>query len=135
MRKYVIKRLLQLIPILFAITFLSFGMMRLAGSDVVQQKMENTGAVVSQEVVDAAREELGLDKPFVVQYFIWLGNLLRGDMGNSYVSGRDVFTTFLSFLLSFIFLQRAEVQKQRLLRNSDLTLLLSFPLFNLLFIL
>jgi peptide/nickel transport system permease protein len=98
MRKYVLKRLLQLIPILFAITFLSFAMMRIAGSDVVTQKMENTGTVVSQDVVDAARAELGLDKPFVVQYFVWLGNLLRGDMGTSYVSGKDVFATFLSKL-------------------------------------
>jgi peptide/nickel transport system permease protein len=98
MRKYVLKRLLQLIPILFAITFLSFAMMRIAGSDVVTQKMENTGTVVSQDVVDAARAELGLDKPFLVQYFVWLGNLLRGDMGTSYVSGKDVFATFLSKL-------------------------------------
>ena len=43
MKKYIGRRLLQLIPILLAITFLSFGMMRIAGSDVVEQKMENTG--------------------------------------------------------------------------------------------
>ena len=50
MKKYVLRRLLQLIPILLAITFLSFGMMRIAGSDVVEQKMENTGSDISQEV-------------------------------------------------------------------------------------
>ena len=98
MKKYVWKRLLQLIPILFAITFLSFGMMRLAGSDAVMQKMENTGQAVSQEVIDSAREELGLDKPFLTQYFVWLGNLLKGDMGTSYISGKDVFSVFLSKL-------------------------------------
>ena len=98
MRNYVAKRLLQLIPILLAITFLSFAMMRIAGSDAVEQKMENTGSAVSQEVVDAARAELGLDKPFLTQYFVWLGNLLRGDMGTSYVSGREVFSTFISKL-------------------------------------
>ena len=48
MRNYVMKRLLQLIPILFVITFLSFGMMRLAGSDAVLQKMENTGITPHQ---------------------------------------------------------------------------------------
>lgn len=64
MKKYAIKRILQLIPILFAITFLSYGMMRIAGSDVVTRKMENTGGVVSEAALDAAREELGLDKPF-----------------------------------------------------------------------
>ena len=87
MKKYAIKRILQLIPILFAITFLSYGMMRIAGSDVVTRKMENTGGVVSEAELDAAREELGLDKPFLTQYFVWLGKLLCGDMGNSYVSG------------------------------------------------
>ena len=96
MKNYALKRLLQLIPILLAITFLSYGMMRIAGSDVVEQKMENTSGTVSQEMIDNARAELGLDKPFVVQYFTWLGNLLRGDMGTSYVSNKPVFATFVS---------------------------------------
>ena len=90
MKNYALKRLLQLIPILLAITFLSYGMMRIAGSDVVEQKMENTSGTVSQEMIDNARAELGLDKPFVVQYFTWLGNLLRGDMGTSYVSNKQI---------------------------------------------
>ncbi|HIX30773.1 MAG TPA: ABC transporter permease [Firmicutes bacterium] len=98
MKRYIAKRLLQLIPILLAITFLSFAMMRLAGSDAVLQKMENTGMVLSQDVIDAARAELGLDKPFLTQYFVWLGNLLQGDMGVSYISGRAVLPTFLSKL-------------------------------------
>lgn len=98
MRKYAIKRLLQLIPILLIITFLSFAMMRVAGSDAVLQKMENTGMIASQDVIDSARAELGLDKPFLAQYFVWLGNLLRGDMGTSYISGKEVFPTFLSKL-------------------------------------
>nr|WP_297935341.1 nickel ABC transporter permease [uncultured Blautia sp.] len=98
MKKYVVKRLLQLLPILLVITFLSFGMMRLAGSDAVLQKMENTGMVVSQEVLERARAELGLDKPFLTQYFVWLGNLLRGDMGVSYISGKEVFPAFVSKL-------------------------------------
>lgn len=98
MKRYVLRRFLQLIPILFVITFLSFGMMRLAGSDAVLQKMENTGMVLSQQSLDAARAELGLDKPFLTQYLAWLGNLLRGNMGTSYVSGREVFPTFLSKL-------------------------------------
>ena len=98
MKKYVIRRLLQLIPILMAITFLSFALMRLAGSDAVLTRMENTGVIVSQDLIDSARAELGLDRPFLVQYFVWLGNLLRGDMGTSYISGRDVFATFISKL-------------------------------------
>lgn len=109
MNRYVIKRLLQLIPILFGITFLSFAMMRLAGSDAVIQKFDNLGMAVSQEVIDSARAELGLDKPFLVQYFIWLKNLLQGDMGTSYVTGKDVFATFISKLPATLFLTAASI--------------------------
>ena len=109
MKKYAIKRILQLIPILFAITFLSYGMMRIAGSDVVTRKMENTGGVVSEAALDAAREELGLDKPFLTQYFVWLGKLLCGDMGNSYVSGVSVFDTFISKLPATLLLTATSI--------------------------
>lgn len=98
MKKYVLKRLLQLIPILLGITFLSFAMMRVAGSDAVTELYTNRGTEVSQEIIDARRAELGLDKPFLIQYFSWLGGMLTGDMGQSYVSGADVFSTFLSKL-------------------------------------
>ena len=98
MKKYIIKRILQLLPILLGITFLSFAMMRLAGSDAVTEMYSNTGSAVSEEVLDAAREELGLNRPFLVQYFSWLGEMLRGNMGVSYISGRDVFATFVSKL-------------------------------------
>ena len=98
MKKYVIQRFLQLIPIMLGITFLSFAMMRAAGSDVVTQLYTNRGAEVSQEVIDARRAELGLDRPFIVQYFDWLTGMLSGDMGNSYVSGNPVFSTFISKL-------------------------------------
>ena len=52
MIRYIIKRLLQLIPILIGITFLSFAMMRLAGGDAVTYMYDNAGASVSQEVID-----------------------------------------------------------------------------------
>ena len=93
MRKYVIQRFLQLIPVLLGITFLSFAMMRIAGSDAITELYGNKGAV-SQEIIDAKRAELGLDQPFLTQYISWLGGMLRGDMGTSYVSGKDVFGTF-----------------------------------------
>ena len=98
MRKYIVHRLIQLIPVLIGNTFLSFAMIRLAGSDAVEELYSNAGSAVSQEVIDAKRAELGLDKPFLQQYFSWLGGMMRGDMGVSYVSGRDVFQTFTSKL-------------------------------------
>lgn len=95
--KYVVKRLLQLIPVLLGITFLSFAMMRVAGSDAITEMYGDKGAV-SQEIIDSKKAELGLDKPFLEQYASWLGGLLTGDMGISYVSGKEVFGTFISKL-------------------------------------
>ena len=89
--KIYIKRLLQLIPVLIGITFLSFAMMRLAGGDAVTYMYENAGSAVSQEVIDNAKAEYGLDKPFLVQYATWFAGMATGDMGESYVSHRDVY--------------------------------------------
>ena len=119
MRKYVLKRLLQLIPILLGITFLSFAMMHVAGSDAVTELYTNRGTEVSQEIIDAKRAELGLDKPFLIQYFSWLGGMLTGDMGQSYVSGTDVFTTFLSKLPATLLLTGLSIA---------LTVIISIPL-------
>ena len=119
MKKYVLHRFLQLIPILLGITFLSFAMMRVAGSDAVTELYTNRGTEVSQEVIDARRAELGLDKPFLVQYFSWLGGMLTGDMGKSYVSGADVFTTFLSKLPATLLLTGLSIA---------LTVIISIPL-------
>jgi peptide/nickel transport system permease protein len=101
--KYVINRLIQLIPVLLGITFLSFAMMRLAGSDAITEMYADKGAV-SAEIINAKRAQLGLDKPFLEQYFVWLKGLVTGDMGTSYVSGRDVFDTFISKLPATILL-------------------------------
>lgn len=119
MKKYVIKRLLQLIPILFGITFLSFAMMRIAGSDAILQKVDVSGVVLSQEVIDAQRAELGLDRPFLVQYANWLGGFLTGDLGVSYISGNDVFSTFISKLPATLLLTGTSVL---------LTIVISVPL-------
>ena len=98
MKHYVLRRLLALLPVLLGITFLSFAMMRLAGSDAVTEMYTNAGVAASAETIEAARARLGLDRPFLVQYVAWIGGMLTGDMGTSYVSGLDVFDTFLSKL-------------------------------------
>ena len=118
MRRYILKRLLQLIQVLLGVTFLSFAMMRLAGSDAITELYGDKGAV-SQEIIDAKRAELGLDRPVLSQYFSWLGGLLTGDMGTSYVSGRDVFGTFVSKLPATLLLTALSVAA---------TVLLSVPL-------
>lgn len=118
MRTYVVKRLIQLIPVLLGITFLSFAMMRIAGSDAITELYGDKGAV-AQEIVDAKRAELGLDRPFLTQYVSWLGGLLTGDMGKSYVSGRDVFQTFVSKLPATLLLTALSIL---------LTVIISIPL-------
>ena len=72
-------------------------MMRVAGSDAIIELYGDKGAV-AQEIIDAKRAELGLDKPFLTQYLSWVGGMMRGDMGVSFVSGKDVFQTFISKL-------------------------------------
>ena len=118
MRNYALRRLLPLIPIVIGITFLSFAMMRLAGGDAITEMYSNKGAV-SQAVIDQKRAELGLDKPFVTQYVAWLSGLLRGDMGVSYVSGRDVFKTFTAKLPATLLLTGMSIL---------LTVIISIPL-------
>ncbi len=118
MGKYALRRLIQLVPIVIGITFLSFAMMRLAGGDAITEMYGNKGAV-SQEVIDIKRAELGLDKPFVTQYVAWLSGMLRGDMGVSYVSGRDVFNTFISKLPATLMLTGLSIL---------LTVVISIPL-------
>ena len=103
MKKYVLHRFLQLIPVLIGITFLSFAMMRLAGSDAIIELYGDKGAV-AEEIIAAKQAELGLDKPFLTQYLAWVGGMMRGDMGVSYVSGKAVFPTFLSKLPSTLLL-------------------------------
>ena len=98
MGKYVIKRLLQLIPVVLGSTFLSFAMMRLAGGDAVTYMYENAGTAVSQEVINEARAEYGLDQPFLVQYGKWLKGMLTGNLGESYVSHQDVAASFAAKL-------------------------------------
>ncbi|WP_330616456.1 ABC transporter permease, partial [Terrisporobacter sp.] len=97
-RKYIVRRLLQLIPILIGITLLSFALMQSSKTDAVDLLYQNAGNVASQEVKEEMRKELGLDKPFLVQYATWLGNILKGDMGMSYVMKKPVFTEFMKRL-------------------------------------
>lgn len=109
MKKYAVKRLIQLVPILIGITFLSYGMMRLAGSDAVTQRYENIGIAVDPAIIEEAKAKLGLDQPFFTQYFVWLRNLLQGDLGTSFISGKDVYGTFISKLPATILLTCSSV--------------------------
>lgn len=92
MKKYILIRLAQLIPILLGISFVTFGLMRLAAGDAVDVLYENSS--VSEEIKAAKRSELGLDQPFLIQYLRWLEGIVTLDLGRSFISGKLVFETF-----------------------------------------
>ena len=106
---YALKRFLQLIPILFGITFLSFLLMYLAGSDAVTEMYSNRGVEVAQEIINERKAELGLDLPFFQQYLNWLWNMLHGNMVISYVTGEEVLSAFLRKLPATLMLTALSV--------------------------
>ena len=91
MFKYIFKRLLSLIPILIGISFISFALIYFTGGDAVAVRYEAIGGMLSPELINQKREELGLNRPFIIQYLSWLSGIIKGDMGVSYVSGKPVF--------------------------------------------
>lgn len=101
---YIKNRLYQLIPILLGITLLCFAIMYTATGDAIDVMEANQGVVYTEATKAQMRSELGLDKPFIIQYGLWLKNILSGDMGNSFVSGQPVFSTFMSKLPATILL-------------------------------
>ena len=87
MLKYTIRRLLQTIPLLIAISFAAFIMMHLVPGDPVRNMM---GIEASKEAVEAERERLGLNDPLLVQYGRFLGGVLQGDLGTSIFTRQSV---------------------------------------------
>ncbi len=90
MGKYIAKRLLHLAGILVALSFLTFLLMYLAPGDAAVKKLNAQGIAVSQEVLEKTRADMGLDRPFLVQYGDWAWKALRGDLGTSYKDGTSV---------------------------------------------
>lgn len=93
MVKYVIKRLLFMIPTLLAIVFIILGIMELTPSSPAQSML---GYDAPPEVIAELNRKLGYDRPFLVRYIEYVRSLLKGDMGNSYRTGRPVFDEILS---------------------------------------
>jgi peptide/nickel transport system permease protein len=84
---YLLQRLLTTILVVFGITFVVFMVMQLVPGDPARVIL---GVAASEENVAALRERLGLNRPVWVQYGSWLGGLLRGDLGDSLVTGQPV---------------------------------------------
>ena len=84
---YLVKRVLQVIPVLFVISFICFMMIRLVPGDPVVNML---GLGASKEAIAAQREELGLDRPLLVQYKDFLVDALHGDLGTSIITRKPV---------------------------------------------
>lgn len=88
MYRYILKRLGMIIPVLLGVSFVIFTLMHYAPGDPVRMLLGNSA---TNEQVEAMRESMGLNEPLLVQYFIYMKNLLlHGDLGTSYVHGSPV---------------------------------------------
>src|ERR1043165_9678466 len=90
MFRFILRRLLQMIPLLLGITFISFVIMKMAPGDYLTQMSMNPQ--VSPETLARLRHAFGLDQPWYVQYFIWLKNAVTGNFGYSFSYHLPVFT-------------------------------------------
>ncbi len=97
MGRYLVVRLYSMALTLLGLTVLVFLMLHLIPGTVVEQ-MIGADAVVSQQMVDQLKRFFGLDQPWHVQYGRWLGQLLRGDLGTSWRTGKPVLTLILERL-------------------------------------
>ena len=103
MLKYIVKRILMLIPVLLGATFIVFTVMDMTPGDPAVSKL---GVDATAEQIEELRESMGLNDPFLLRYgrFIW--NLVQGDLGTSYKNDLDVMEQIMqrmpyTFLLSF----------------------------------
>lgn len=93
MHKFILKRLILLVPVLLGVSLLVFAIMSFTPGDPAQLILgENAPA----HAVEALREEMGLNDPFIQRYARFVGNAVTGDLGRSYTSGRDVFDEIFS---------------------------------------
>ncbi|MDE0801620.1 MAG: ABC transporter permease [Rhodospirillaceae bacterium] len=92
LRTMLLRRLVISVPLLIGILFFTFMLVRLGGQDPVGLL---AGPTATAEEIDIVRAELGLDKPLFTQFWIYLGNIVQGDIGKSWISNRSVLLDIL----------------------------------------
>jgi len=90
MGRYILRRILISIPVLIGITLVTFALINLAPGDPVTGMIDPTLGDFSPEMVARERAKLGLDRPLPVQYALWLGRVVRGDLGYSLINRKPV---------------------------------------------
>lgn len=90
MRKKLIKRILFILPTMLLLSFFTFTLTFMAPADPVVLKLERLNVKADTRTIEKMREEMGLNRPFLVQYGTWLSGAVRGDFGTSYYYGTKV---------------------------------------------
>ena len=90
--KFFVKRLVQILIVLIGVSFITFALTYLAPGDPATAMYEAAGVLPTEEMLAATRASLGLDKPFLVQYWTWVVNALHGDLGTSFFKNVAVTT-------------------------------------------
>ena len=90
MLRYLLKRILLMIPTLLGVAVLTFFMLRVVPGDIVEVKLLSDGGTVTAEVIQLERERLGLNKPVSAQFVDWMKGLVTFDLGKSMWTGRPV---------------------------------------------
>ncbi len=119
MIKFFIKKLRYMILILIGVSILTFSLGRLAPGDPVQSILADIDKPLTEEVIDDAREKMGLNKSIPQQYFIWLSGILKGDFGTCIKSGQKV---------TYEISRRIGPTIELTLASTIIMLLISFPL-------
>lgn len=101
MTNYILRRLLQAIPLLIGITLVTFMIMQLAPGDPMRAMIDPR---VDPAELERLEQRLGLDRPAIVQYFSWLKEISTGNLGYSIKSGRAVFRSILDRLPATLYL-------------------------------
>ena len=90
MTSYVIRRILQMPVVALLVTFSLFVVMHALPGDPIYAMIGESESTLDEETIDRLREDLGLNDPIVVQYFNWMGDVLRGDLGRSFRDRADI---------------------------------------------
>lgn len=119
MLRYIIKRIIGLIPILLGVSLLTFGLINLVPGDPVQAYLRVSEIMPTPQVVAEVKSELGLDKPIHFQYLEWVSKVSTLDFGKSYITKKPVWDEIAYYLPATIQLSVAAMV---------LMLLISFPI-------
>lgn len=98
---YILRRIAVALPLLIVISFLAFVLNQLSPMDPVEVVLHAQGVpTITEELIAETRAELGMDRPFVIQYFDWLISSFQLDFGSSYVTGKPVWSLLGPALLN-----------------------------------